>query len=81
MNMNKEALFIYEEDEFCELNYTYGDLCKLFVENNQLKEQKQELRIWLEEQYQEYKETSDERGIVLTSYVIDKLNELEGKNE
>ena len=50
-------------------------------ENNQLKEQKQELRIWLEEQYQEYKETSDERGIVLTSYVIDKLNELEGKNE
>lgn len=38
MNMNKEALFIYEEDGFCELKYTYGDLCKLFVENNQLKE-------------------------------------------
>lgn len=37
--MNKEALFIYEEDGFCELKYTYGDLCKLFVENNQLKEQ------------------------------------------
>ena len=39
MNMNKEALFIYEEDGFCELKYTYGDLCKLFVENTQLKEQ------------------------------------------
>ena len=41
---------------------------QLEQENNQLKEQ-----------YQEYKETEDERGIVLTSYTIDKLNELSGE--
>lgn len=51
-------------------------------EKNQLKEQRQEFKNWLNNQLQEYKETEDERGIVLTSYAIDKLNELEdGKNE
>ena len=53
----------------------YNKYCDLLKE-------KQELRSWLEEQYQEYKETEDERGIVLTSYTIDKLIELEGgKND
>ena len=50
----------------------YNKYCDLLKE-------KQELRSWLEEQYQEYKETEDERGIVLTSYTIDKLNELSGE--
>ena len=54
----------------------------LLEENNQLKEKRQEFKNWLDNQLQEYKETEDERGIVLTSYAIDKLNELEGgKNE
>lgn len=26
--MNEENLFVYEEDGFCELRYTYGDLTK-----------------------------------------------------
>lgn len=55
---------------------------ELYDKIDRLENQKQELRSWLEEQYQEYKETEDERGIVLTSYAIDKLNELEGgKND
>ena len=54
---------------------------QLEQKNKQLKEQRQELRSWLEEQYQEYKETEDERGIVLTSYTIDKLNELSGEEK
>ena len=54
----------------------------LYEENTKLQSVLKELRRWLEEQYQEYKETEDERGIVLTSYAIDKLNELEGgKND
>ena len=79
MNMNKEALFIYEEDGFCELKYTYGDLCKLFVENNQLKEQRQELRSWLEEiipylKVHGIRTTPDK----VLEDVLNKLNELEG---
>ena len=67
-------------DESCTVTFVSPEYIKnLEEENNQLKEQKQELRNWLDNQLQEYKETEDERGIVLTSYAIDKLNELSGE--
>ena len=62
----------------------YDDRLKLYdlvkelqQENNQLKEQRQELRSWLEEQcnqYGKYERWQFEE-------TLDKLNELEGKNE
>ena len=48
---------------------------RLYKENNQLKEQKKELRSWLEEHY-------DFSDCIRIKSVLDKLNELEGgKNE
>ena len=88
--MNKE-----EVDKFCEEYYGFTiDECDDFVgfwidkyhkseqENNQLKEQRQELRSWLEE----YKENSYGLGSYETGIsdalgdVLNKLNELEGGN-
>jgi len=37
--MNKDSLFVYEEDGFCELKYTFKDLRRLKRENQKLKEQ------------------------------------------
>ena len=51
--MNKEALFIYEEDGFCELIWTYKDLLKLQRENNQLKEQLHKCSIDIQELYEQ----------------------------
>lgn len=63
--------------------------CESQQENNQLKEQRQELRSWLEEALNELKQndiydrTSYEMGqVIATECIIEKLNELEGgKND
>lgn len=68
-----------DKDTYQWLLFGYNECARLLNEKEHILK---ELRSWLEEQYQEYKETEDERGIVLTSYTIDKLNELEGgKND
>lgn len=95
--MNKE-----EVDKFCEEYYGFTiDECDDFVgfwidkyhkseqENNQLKEQRQELRSWLEEDKDKINvldaknNGSVKLGIVIgLGMCLDKLNELEGgKNE
>lgn len=61
--MNREILIDYVEYE------------QLLEENNQLKEQRQELRSWLEEDG-----WSAVNGEIAINLVLNKLNELEKKN-
>ena len=81
----KELLFM-PRDELIKL------LLSVQQENNQLKEQRQELRSWLEEwlkitekQYDELNEPVRKSFLKVTidtlKEVLSKLNELEGKNE
>ena len=55
------------------------DFEKLQQENNQLKEQRQELRSWLEDEIINSKAASSQ--YYWFGRVLSKLNELEGKNE
>lgn len=72
--------FGYEEIQLIKLCKICSELQQ---ENNQLKEQKQELRSWLEKQVFNRGGSSVDIAIEIHSFskVLDKLNELEGKNE
>ena len=66
--------------EFITINDNKYHLCcieELQQENNQLKEQKKELRSWLEEMLDNEK---DIFSVVRVKDVLSKLNELEGVN-
>lgn len=76
--MNKENLFVYEEDGFCELRYTYGDLTKFERKSkkyDELQSNWNSLREWLEE----YSQDLEFRCYM--DMVLDKMNELEGKDK
>ena len=71
-------------DNFCilhceDIEKVLFDLEQLKKENNQLKEQRQELRSWLEKEIIDSKAGSSQ--YYWFGRVLSKLNELEGKNE
>lgn len=45
--MNKDSLFVYEEDGFCELKYTFKDLKRLERKNKNLQNNWNELKNYL----------------------------------
>lgn len=90
--MNKEALFIYEEDGFCELRYTYGDLTKFERKAkgyDKLQSNWNSLREFFENGLQSSKTFKESDAIYEDSLMInkvlevalDKMNELEGKDK
>lgn len=72
-------LYEYKEDYYC-----FDCLLTILLqqENNQLKEQRQELRTWLEKQVFNRGGSSIDIAIEIHTFckVLDKLNELEGGN-
>jgi len=94
--MNEENLFVYEEDGFCELRYTYGDLTKFERKSkkyDELQSNWNSLREWLEKQKHDaeickewnrknnFNDIDYERDIKRFDFVLDKMNELEGKSD
>ena len=81
--MNKENLFVYEDDGFCELRYTYGDLTKFEREAkkyNKLQSNWNSLKEWIKENSWYYS-TSDGCQWIDQFKLLDKMNELEKKYE
>ena len=87
--MNEEEIILINNEPFYRIpngtSYDYAPIPKQFKhyferlqqENQQLKEQKQELKTWLEDQQRRsWDEVSDTFG-----YVLDKLLELEAEHE
>lgn len=75
MSANKKTRSLWgSRSEAQRIYYQRQTIKRLEKENNQLKEQRQELRRWLE------KETST-FGSYRYQEVLNKLNELEGKND
>jgi len=75
--MNKDSLFIYEEDGFCELKYTFKDLKRLVRKNKQLQTNWNELK--------KYLELMKESGVPLrydyAEQILFKMQELERGEE
>ena len=89
MSVNKKNRSLWgSRSEAQRIYYQRQTINRLEKEIEQLKEQRQELRSWLEEALNELKQndvydrTSYEMGqIIATECIIEKLNKLEGKNE
>ena len=84
--MNKDSLFIYEEDGFCELKYTFKDLKRLERKNKNLQNNRNELKKWLEEEIKEYEESSfnikePPIRILVIMNILSKMTELERGEE
>ena len=79
MSVNKKNRSVWgSRSEAQRIYYQRQTIKRLEKENNQLKEQIQELRCWLEEMLDDKK---DIFSVVRIKDVLTKLNELEGKND
>ena len=86
--MNKDSLFVYEEDGFCELKYSFKDLKRLERKNQKLHNNWNELKKFIKE-YPSIRYSSIEKvdGIYLSGKLIrednllDKMQELERGEE
>ena len=79
MSVNKKNRSLWgSRSEAQRIYYQRQTIKRLEKENNQLKEQIQELRCWLEEMLDDKK---DIFSVVRIKDVLTKLNELEGKND
>lgn len=75
MSVNKKNRSLWgSRSEAQRIYYQRQTIKRLEKENNQLKEQKQELRRWLEKEVSTF-------GSYRYQEVLNKLNELEGKND
>lgn len=90
--MNKDSLFVYEEDGFCELKYSFKDLKRLERKNQKLHNNWNELKKWLEEQENYFRnECEATKNILVYRYfrgaknaigdTLNKMNELEKGEE
>lgn len=77
--MDKENLFLYEEDGFCELRYTYGDLTKFERKSkkyDKLQSNWNSLREYIGAEWYCFDNESVEHEVA--NNILDKMNELEG---
>lgn len=67
--MNKDSLFVYEEDGFCELKYTFKDLRRLERENTKLQQENEKLNHY-KLLYQKVKERNEKA----VAYIEDRYD-------